>query len=166
MKRLLVLICLCVAAPSFAQDKVASEASLRELLTITKSQQLVDGMYGQLDGMMQQAMHDALNGKTLTDEQEKIMSDARTQMIGVLREEMTWEKLEPSFIDIYQKVLTQKEVDGMIAFYKTEAGVAVIEKMPQVMQLSMELVMELMQKISPRIQQISVDATDKLKATK
>jgi hypothetical protein len=87
-------------------------------------------------------------------------------MIGVLREEMTWEKLEPSFIGIYQKVLTQKEVDGMIAFYKTEAGIAVIEKMPQVMQLSMELVMELMQKISPRIQQISVDATDKLKATK
>ena len=62
--------------------------------------------------------------------------------------------------------ITQKEVDGMIAFYKTEAGIAVIEKMPQVMQLSMELVMELMQKISPRIQQISVDATNKLKATK
>lgn len=166
MKKLLVLICLCAAAPTIAQDKVASEASLRELLTMTKSQQLIDGMYEQIDGLMQQATNEALDGKKLSAEQEKILANSRGEMISLLREEMAWEKLEPSFIGIYQKVLTQKEVDGMIAFYRTEAGVAVIEKMPQVMRLTMEMVMGLMQRISPRIQKISTDMVEKLKATK
>jgi hypothetical protein len=158
------MICLCAAAPSFAQDKAASAESLRELMTITRSQQLIDGMYGQLDGLMQQATRDALNGNQLNAEQEKIAADMRAKLIALFREEMSWGKLEPSFIGIYQKALTQKEVDGMIAFYKTDAGKAVIEKMPQVMQLSMEFMMELMQKISPRIREISEEMIEKLKA--
>ena len=164
MKKLLVLLCLCVAAPSFAQDKPASAESIRELLTLSKSQQLIDGVYGQLDGLMQQAVRDTLAGKELTAEQDAIMTEMRGKMIAVLREEMSWEILEPKFVDIYQKTLTQPEVDGIVAFYKTDAGRALIDKMPQVMQHTMEMMMTLMQKISPPIKAVTDEMVEKLQA--
>jgi hypothetical protein len=55
-------------------------------------------------------------------------------MTKLMREEMSWEKLEPMYYEIYQKALTQDEVDGMVAFYKTKAGQALVKKMPGLMQ--------------------------------
>ncbi len=166
MKKLLVLICLCAAAPSFAQDQPASAESIREILAITKSKQLLDSVYGQLDGLMQKSVQDSLSGKELSPEQEKIMAEMRAKAIDVFREEFNWEYLEPAFVDIYQKSLTQGEVDGMIAFYKSKSGQAVIDKMPQIMQLTMQLTMERMQSMLPRVKAITNEMAEKLRAAK
>ena len=56
-----------------------------------------------------------------------------------MREEMTWDKLRPLYVQIYQESFTQEEIDGLIAFYESPAGVAFVEKMPFVMQKSMSI---------------------------
>nr|WP_276510032.1 DUF2059 domain-containing protein [Niveibacterium umoris] len=68
------------------------------------------------------------------------------------------------FLDIYQKTFTQKEVDGMLSFYKSPAGQAVIKKMPQVMQASMQIMQARMSKLVPQIQQITAEGAEKMKA--
>jgi uncharacterized protein len=65
---------------------------------------------------------------------------------AMLREEMTWDKLRPVYVQIYQESFTQEEIDGLIAFYESPAGFAFVEKMPFVMQKSMSI----MQSRSPR----------------
>jgi len=78
---------------------------------------------------------------------------------------MTWESFEPNVIDLYKKSFTQSEIDGMVQFYKSPAGKAVIAKMPVVMQNNMQLVQGRMKTLLPKIQQLQQETFEKLKAT-
>ncbi len=55
----------------------------------------------------------------------------------VMRQEFTWAKLQPIYVNIYQESFTQEEIDGLIAFYRSPAGDALVKKMPLVLQKSM-----------------------------
>ncbi len=162
MKKLVVWVALLAAAPAFAQNQPASEASIRELMTITNSKALLDQTYGQLDGLMENAMREAMDGKTGTPEQERLMAEMRARLVTLVREEMSWEKLEPSYMQLYAATFSQAEVDGMNDFYKSPAGQAVIAKMPQHMQSLMQTVMTDMQRLMPRMQALEKEYKAKL----
>jgi hypothetical protein len=164
MKKLVVWVALLAAAPAFAQNQPASEASIRELMTITNSKALLDQTYGQLDGLMENAMREAMDGKTGTPEQERLMAEMRARLVTLVREEMSWEKLEPSYMQLYAATFSQAEVDGMNDFYKSPAGQAVIAKMPQLMQSLMQTVMTDMQRLMPRMQALEKEYKAKLEA--
>ena len=164
--RYIILLAYFAMCPAIAAEPPASEASVRELLTITQSQKLVDGTMGQVDAMMQRSMKQALAGQTLTADQQKIMDNMRTKMIALFREDMKWETLEPMFIDVYKQSFTQKEVDGMLDFYKSEPGQAVIAKMPLVMQNTMQAMQGRMAVMLPKLQQLQQDAIAELKASR
>jgi len=164
--RYVILLAYLAMCPAIAAEAPASEASVRELLSITQSQKLVDGTMGQVDAMMQRSMKQALAGQTLTADQQRIMDNMRTKMIALFREDMKWETLEPMFIDIYKQSFTQKEVDGMLDFYKSEPGQAVIAKMPLVMQNTMQAMQGRMAVMLPKLQQLQQDAIAELKASR
>ena len=56
-------------------------------------------------------------------------------------------------IKIYAEEFTQEEVDGMIQLYKTPVGQSTIDKMPIVMQKSMQVGYKQMDAITPKIMQ-------------
>ena len=58
MKRLLLSLAL-ICSTAFAVDTKPSDASIKELLTVTDSQKVVDGIWGQVDGMMKGMMAQA-----------------------------------------------------------------------------------------------------------
>ena len=124
------LLCLLVCPPLVAADPPASAASLKSLLSIMQASKLMDSTMSQMDGLLQSSM--------------------KQVMAGILKEGINWEKLEPMMIGIYQQSFTQKDVDGMLTFYKSKAGQAVIAKMPVVM---------------PKIQNLAEGTAAKLKAT-
>ncbi|GAA5177006.1 hypothetical protein GCM10025771_13350 [Niveibacterium umoris] len=150
--------------PATAAEQPASEASVKRLIEITNSKKLVDNAMLQMDAMMKASMKQALADQSLTAEQEKVMIETQEKLAGLVKEELKWEMLEPMFLDIYQKTFTQKEVDGMLSFYKSPAGQAVIKKMPQVMQASMQIMQARMSKLVPQIQQITAEGAEKMKA--
>ena len=164
--RYFILLAYVAMCPAIAAEAPASETSVRELLSITQSQKLLDGTMGQVDAMMQRSMKQALAGQTLTADQQRIMDNMRTKMIALFREDMKWETLEPMFIDIYKQSFTQKEVDGMLDFYKSEPGQAVIAKMPLVMQNTMQAMQGRMAVMLPKLQQLQQDAIAELKASR
>ena len=43
---------------------------------------------------------------------------------------MTWDKLRPLYVRIYQESFTQEEIDGLIVFYESPAGIAFVERWP------------------------------------
>lgn len=164
--RYVILLAYFAMCPAIAAEAPASETSIRELLTLTQSQKLLDGTMGQVDAMMQRSMKQALAGQTLTADQQRIMDNMRTKMIALFREDMKWETLEPMFIDVYKQSFTQKEVDGMLDFYKSEPGQAVIAKMPLVMQNTMQAMQGRMAVMLPKLQQLQQDAIAELKASR
>jgi hypothetical protein len=163
MKKIWLAIVLVASWPAFAAETTPSEASVRELITITDAKKLLEGIYAQMDGMMEQAMKQALNGKSVTPEQEKVMAEYRGKVVDVMREEMAWTDLEPIYIDLYSKSFSQAEIDGMLKFYKSEAGKAVIAKLPLLTNNLMQTMMGRMQTIMPRIGKLAEEYVPKIR---
>jgi uncharacterized protein len=65
---------------------------------------------------------------------------------------------------VYQATYTQDDVDGLIAFYKTPAGQALINKSPLMMQNMMDEMRTLMRPMIQRIAQIKKEAEQDMKA--
>jgi hypothetical protein len=164
--RVVVLLACLAMPPAIAAEPPASEASVRALLAVTQSEKLLDSTMGQIDAMMQRSMRQALAGQTLTADQQKIMDRMRARTIALFREDMKWETLEPMFIDIYKRSFTQKEINGMLDFYRSESGQAVIAKMPVVMQNTMQAMQERMAVMMPKIMQLQQEAIAELKASR
>jgi hypothetical protein len=105
----------------------ASVESIKELLALTDANKLIDKMYPQIESMINSSLSQA--GLNLPEEAqrelEKISPKITSEFTQVIREELSWEKIEPIYLEIYQKSYTQEEVDGMLSFFKSPAGVAV-----------------------------------------
>ena len=135
----------------------ASESSIKQLLTVTQAQKLIDGMRAQFDSLMNNAVQQSLKGKTPTASQQQAIANMKDRMVALVQGEFAWEKLEPMYLRIYKESFTEEEVAGMLSFYKTPAGQAVIYKMPALMQKSMLEVQKMMFGFAPQIQKIQQD---------
>ncbi|MEK8051630.1 DUF2059 domain-containing protein [Ideonella sp. DXS22W] len=165
MRRLVTLICLA-ATLATAQAAPPSEASIEALLTVTKAERLLDGMYANIEQMMRQSMQAAVQGQTLSDEQRRVLDAAPARLAKVMREELSYASLKPLYVGIYRESFTQDEVDGLLTFYRSPAGVAMIEKMPLVMQKSLVGVQQRMGPIMDKLRQAMEAAVADAKAAK
>jgi hypothetical protein len=161
---LVLISCLTIGAPfARAQEAPPSEESIRELMKLNQMGAMIDHLTQSLDESTRQGMREAMAGQGLSEKQEKMINEMTAEMVAMLKEEINPEALEPVYIEIYQKTLTQQEVDGMIAFYKTDAGKAVVTKMPIIMRQASEIMMQRMQKIFPKLQQMQQEMMRRLK---
>jgi hypothetical protein len=164
MKKLIIIAGICLLSTAAFADSKPSDASLNELLTITDSKALIDGMWPQVEAAINNSAKQALGGSTLNNEQQEVMQDANAKVAAVFKEEFSYEKMKPMMINIYKESFSQDEVDGMISFYKSKAGQAVTKKMPIVMQSTMANVQNQMAALMPKIQKIQRDAIEQVKA--
>ena len=164
MKCFLVLALSLASLGAYAADEPASETSIRQLFEVMQTQKLLDSTMAQMDTMMQNSMKQAVGAKTLTPDEQAVMDDMRTKVVALIRDDMSWEILEPEFLDIYRSSFTEEEVVGMLDFYRSEPGQALITKMPIVMQRSMEMTQRRMATILPKLQQVEKEALEQLKA--
>ncbi len=160
----LVLLLIFATSPLFAADASPSEESVKHLLAVTESRKLADDMMVQMDESMKNAMKQLPQGKSITPEQQKLLDNMQSQMKELLKQELNWESLEPLYVQIYRESFTQEEVNGMLAFYETPVGQALIKKMPLVMQKSMTEMQKRMGTLIPKLQKIQQDTLSQLKA--
>ena len=161
MKKTLLALTFALIAP-IAMANPPSDESIRELMTITEAREVMEGAMAQADQMMRATMEQTMQGKEISAEDRKVLDEMRTDMIAVLDEALGWDAMEPLFIDVYQRSLSQSEVDAMLEFYRSDAGKAVIAKMPLIMQNTMGVMQQRMASVGPRIQQIQDEAVAKL----
>jgi hypothetical protein len=172
-KRILLLLSLCgtVAfaaespSPSSATTSdVPSEASIKQLLETAQVHKLLDSVMTQMDTLLQQTITQTTQGRKVPPKVQKDIDKRRAEMMAMLKDMLDWKKLEPMYVRVYQKSFTPQEVDGMIAFYQTPAGQAVITKMPLVMQNTMNEMQELMSPVIQKMQKMQQDVMAELKA--
>lgn len=165
MKNWMLYLLLAAMLPvSAASAAPATEASVRELLEVTKSRQMLDQVYGQMESMYADSMRQAF-GESMTEEQEARMQRFTTRMTALMKKEMSWDVLAPMYVDIYSKSFTQEEIQSMLDFYRTPAGQAVIDKMPLVMQNTMKAVQERIGTMMPEMQKMLAEELQQKPAT-
>lgn len=156
------LVLSLLALPARA-DEPASEASIRQLLEVSQSKKILDSTLAQMDGMLRSAMKQATAGQPLNPAQEAVMADMSAKLVALFRQELDWATLESTYVDIYRRSFSQREVDGMLAFYRSEVGQAVIAKMPLVMQNSMQLMQDRTLAMMPKIQKLAAESAERMR---
>lgn len=173
LKRILLSLTLCGSLASGADNPSPSasgtsgppsEASIRQLLEVAQAHKLIDSVMAQMDGLMTQAIQQATQGQEVPPKVQKDIDKRQAEVVGLMKELLDWTKLEPMYVRIYQKSFSQQEVDGMIAFYKTPAGQAVIGKMPAVMQNTMDEMQQMMAPVMQKMQRVQQDVVAEMKA--
>lgn len=174
-KRILPILLICGSVVCAAENpspnapaasNPPSEASIKELLQVTQVRKLVDSMMSQMDTLLLQTVAQATQGQAIPPKIQKEIDQQRAEMMGLMKDLLAWEKLEPLYVRVYQKTFTQQELDAMLAFYKTPAGAAMIAKMPAVMQNTMEEMQGLMGPVMEKMQRMQKDVAAQMKAEK
>jgi hypothetical protein len=160
------LFCSVALSLVFAADTPPSETSIKKLLEVGRTHQLINTMIEQMDSYMKQIMHQATQGQRITPEIQKDIDKRQTEMMRAVKDVLDWNKLEAMYVRIYQKSFTQDEVDGLVAFYKTPTGQALLTKMPAVMQNTFNEVQQLMQPMMQRMQQMQQEVVAEIQAEK
>jgi hypothetical protein len=153
-----------VAPAAGAASASPSEASIKQLLELAQARKLADSVMKQMDTLMLQTIEQATHGQAIPPKVQRDIDKRQAEVGALLKELLDWSKLEPIYVRIYQKTFTQPEVDGMIAFYKTPAGQAVVGKMPSAMQNTMEEMQQMMAPVMDKMQRMQQDVVAELKA--
>lgn len=161
VKRTLLALGLSLAA--HVQAEPASETAIRALLEATQARQLVESVQGQVEKQMQDSSQALLAGRRLNAKEEAALHTMQTKMAAVMRDELSWARMERIYVTLYRETLSEEEVAGMLAFYQTPAGQAVIRKMPLMMQKVMDQMQGFMASASPKLRQIQQEFAQEMK---
>jgi uncharacterized protein len=164
MKLVVTVVFAVFASQALAQDAKPSEASVRQLFEVMHSSKLLDSYVTQIEDTVRASMQQAFAGQQPTPKQQKIMDDLGHSIAALVKEELNWASFEPMMIEVYRNTFSQHEVDGMLRFYRSEAGQAVIAKLPTAMQQTMASMQSHVKTLTPKIVQLEQDSAAQLKA--
>ncbi|NNM81178.1 MAG: DUF2059 domain-containing protein [Burkholderiales bacterium] len=160
------MLAMLLLASSVAMATPATDRSIDELLTVTEAKSLVDRMQGQIGGLMKGSVGQALKGRSPTAKEQKAIDHMLERTSALLKANLSWEKLEPMYVRLYKETFSEEEVKGMLAFYRTPSGQAVIHKMPLLMQKVMLETNTMIRSMSPEMQKIQQDFASEMGAAK
>ena len=140
---ILAIALLCAPAPVRADDATKLQKA-GELLQLTSGEQMMKAMEPMMKSMMAQAE------KNMPADQRAKASEIQQKMMSLITGLM--EKAKPALAKAYMDVYTEDELDAILTFYKSPAGKAFIQKMPDVMQRSTPVMMQLMTDMQAQMQ--------------
>lgn len=145
---LLVVPLLCAAAFAQAPDR-GKIANIEEIFRLTKVDQLQQQMFAQIKNMVS-SQFDKMEISSSKDQQE--VREFQDHMFSMILERLSWDKMKPRYVQLYDQTYTAPEIAGILDFYKSPAGRAMLEKMPVLMSKSMSIAQEQMADLMPEIQ--------------
>ena len=158
LSRAFALAALLLAAP-FAFAQQPSEAQVDRLLEVMRAKETLDAILPQVQASQQQ-MVAQLTAEQQLDENERARIDRVVATTNArIGQALSWENMEPVYREIYASSFDAADVDAMIEFYASQAGQNLLDKMPQLMQNTMNAVQQL---VIPVLQQLEQDIAAEL----
>lgn len=154
--KITILLFLMLSFPNaFAQ---ASKDSVNELIQIAQIDKTTEMVFApiieNLNANLEKYKNDYM-AKNKTNSSQKILLVKRIADIKkIIKDDLSWEYQAPIYLRVYSESLTEEEVTGVIAFYKTPAGQAWIKKTPLIFEKAKIEGEALMMNTSQKIQEI------------
>ncbi|MEM7612313.1 MAG: DUF2059 domain-containing protein [Pseudomonadota bacterium] len=157
-----ITLCIALLLTSLATaDEASHTAAAERLLAVSRASQSIDTVYDAMGTQMRQ-MGEQLG---IDEAQRPIFDRYMKRVIGVMREEMTWEKLRPQMVAAYVQVYSEQELDDISDFYASPTGQKFLEKMPELMTLSMQMTQQMMGSVYGRLEQLQTELQRELEAS-
>ena len=166
MKRWIAVLVMVVVAPCAARaDEASKQVKVKELFAVMHMNHVLDPMLKGIQQEMQGMIQNAMGTKQMTPEQTKLTQTYMAQSMGIVNENLGWSSLEPDYTKLYASTYSESEIDGILAFYKSPAGQAMLAKSPQLSQGAMQIVRGRMTAFQPKMQALQQQYVAKMKAT-
>ena len=163
MNRLLTLALLGTLL--FSSTASASTDSHRqaalEMLSISRVDKMIEPMMENVMSMIQQQMAQV----DIPEDKKTIIQKYNQKIVETLRQEMQWEKMKEDFVALYLNVYTEEEIRELTEFYSSPLGQKMLDKMPELMQASLQISQSMLQQTLPKIQQLSQEMARELQGT-
>lgn len=164
MKRLSFALAVLLLLPTLAHaDDASRRAKVEEMISATKMDQMMSQMLDQMSERMKTMTSQQTANLNMSADQRKVFDDYQAHINQIMADSLSWDKMKPLIITLYSETYTDEELDGILAFYRTPAGQALIAKSPQVLAKTMDLVQKQMLDVQPKIQQATEDFTHQMK---
>jgi hypothetical protein len=142
--RLVTLIAFLLTPSLFAQT--TKTAKIEEIFHLTKIDQMQKQMMSQMSAMMKQQTM-----ANLTPDQQKNATEMSQRVMEFTMQKMSWDVMKPEFIKLYDDTYTEDEISGILQFYQSPAGEAMLAKSPVLVANTMALVQKRMAEIKPEL---------------
>lgn len=137
-------------AGAHAQD-ASRRVLAEELLNVMNVQEAIGKSLAMIKQMIPVQREKMMQAMGQTNMPSKV-SNQSDQMMDLMAQELSWDKMKDDYITLYAETFTEDEMKGIIAFYKSPAGLAFTKKQPELMKRSMEMTQKMMMRIMPKIQ--------------
>jgi hypothetical protein len=161
LSRLLILIlCLPLAARADEASHRAKAAQMVELLhTERMVQQNTAAILKQVCDAANQEM-----GANPTPQNKIQLTAFENKASQLIDAQVGWKALQPGIVDLYAQTFSEQDLDAIIAFYKTPAGIALLDKMPSINDQIVQLARSKLAILQPQINQALDDLRKSLTA--
>ena len=151
MRRSVVFaLCLCALPLSLHADDASKRTKAEEMLTLSKVDNLSKQMLASVpDRVKQAASRQMLVQTASTPDQKKITQQYLDQMGGIAQKGASWDAVHPKLVDLYVQLFTEPEMDGIIAFYKTPSGQALVAKTPELSSKTIQVLQGTVSQMEP-----------------
>jgi hypothetical protein len=143
------------ASPASAQE-LSKEAKIERILALSHADATINQVFDQVKAMTASQMPAGT-----TPEQRARAQEIQSKMMDLIKARMSWDKMEPQFAKLYAETFSDQEIDGILAFYESPAGRAMLEKMPLLMTKMMPLIQAQISDLIPEIERIAREAQQK-----
>ncbi len=128
MARLTVtLMVVLVVAPGKARaDEASKEAKVKELFAVMHMERNLDEMMQSMRIQVKMFAENGEGSQPMTPAKKTIEQNFINNALQVVNQSFSWPVMEPAYIKLYMGTYTESELDGMLAFYKSPAGQAML----------------------------------------
>jgi hypothetical protein len=135
-------------------DEANNRPDVEELLTVMRMEKTLQNTMDQVKKVVPQMTANMLKQQmpNTTQGAAAKASAMQQKIFALLQEEMSWAKMKGDYVKIYAESLTPDETKGIIAFYKSPAGQAYLDKQPIIMEKTMLRQQTMMAGLMPKMQ--------------
>ncbi len=167
MRRLhfLFLSCLLSGLSLAHADEATKTAKIEEMFKAAKLDQLLTQSLTLAANQVKSSAFQQMFGVKLPPEQQKTAGEFQDKVMQLVTQTMSWDALKPVYVQLYARAYTEDEIDGILAFYKSPAGQAMVSKTPQLMSEASQVVQQrMLTEMQPKMQALMKEFMDRLKA--
>jgi len=141
-------------AGSFASaQELTKQAKIERILALTNADASMDQILNQV-----KAMTASMAPPGTTPEQRAQEQEVQNKVLDLVKALMSWDKMRPQYVKIYDDTFSDEEINGIFAFYQSPAGRAMLDKMPLLLSKTLAVVQAQMADLMPEIQRITKEA--------
>jgi len=153
MKRtFLAVLCSVLLISTIASaDQTGEKKAILKLLEISNARNMSDQIMTSMDAVMDRQFQTA-NEQLSPKGQDELMT-VRKESVKLMQDNFSWDQMKDMYIDIYTQVFTEDEINQLVEFYQSPLGKKMLEKMPELLQVTFEKTQALIQKKMPIFQE-------------